>query len=233
MGCLIPTRGAAAIFLAFLAVHVHAATISATLGDQDFTHGSIVSPATFAEASVNEPIPFQSLRGGDATGHFNETFTFHYDAVADPIVSATLQIGTYELESLASGNQIALFSLLGSSDLTALINAAAEGSPGDIAQVKVYTISIPSSGFAALSSGVASFQMTTQGPGRGMAGQQYYNAVGLDFATLMILTGSQEYTRYYAPIGGLENPEPSTISLLFLGLLAGVLYLRFRARASS
>ena len=133
----------------------NAAVTTQMLGDADFTNGQSVPTATFTGASAGDPAPFNQFIGSDVAGpNFSASFTFNYGAIVGPITSATIQLGLYEGDSAASGNQVASFTVDGV-DITALLNTALEATPGATGQEIYYTVSLPGATFAALADGSA------------------------------------------------------------------------------
>ena len=199
----------------------NAAMTTQTLGDADFTNGQSVGSGTFTSASAGDPAPFNQFIGSDVAGpNFSTTFTFSYGAIVDPITSATIQLGLYDGDSAASGNQVASFTVDGN-DITALLNTALEATPGATGQEIYYSVSLSGAALTALADGSALFSLALQGPGLGVLGNTSFNGAGLDFATLTINTQPQGGT---TPV-----PEPATWSIVLLGG-AGILVSRRRAR---
>lgn len=196
------------------------AAVVTMLGDADFTNGQSVGTGTFTGASAGDPAPFNQFIGSDVAGpNFSASFTFSYGAIVDPITSATIQLGLYDGDSAASGNQVASFTVDGT-DITALLNSALEATPGATGREIYYSVSLSGAALTALADGSALFSLTLQGPGLGILGETTFNGAGLDFATLTIDT---------QPQGGTPVSEPATWSMLLLGG-AGILVSRRRAR---
>lgn len=159
----------------------------------NFTVGTNVSTTAFnnkvGPSGLNQPAPFSVLCGSDIAGNCSASWTFNYTVPSgDSITSATLSLGILDIDSAASGDQVATFTLDGSDDLTGLLNAASEGLNGGTGapnnQYYILTITIPGSDLAALTSGSATFALALQGPGLGTLGTTMYNGAGLDFSTL-------------------------------------------------
>ena len=208
----------AILILASLPLAAPAATILQTLGIERYANGAIVPSGTFITDNGGEPAPFNAISGGDATANMNVSFTFSYGAIADPITAASILISLYEGESSAPGSQLALFRLNGSILLTALLDAQMEATPGVSSQINFYTVTLPSTAFASLAGGTATFDLQLQGPGLGVLGPTDFNGGGLDFARLTLRTD---------PITP-EVPEPATAFLAGGALLAGAAFLRRR-----
>lgn len=186
-----------------------AVSILQTLGEQDFADGSFQNSTQVAAAGANEPAPFADVIGSDVGGpNFAASWTFTYGVPAtDAVTAAALTLGIQDHDSAASGNQVASFTLNGTLNLTAALNALFEASPGANSQARVYTLTLPSATFAALGTGTATFALALQGPGLGILGELPTNGAALDFATLNLTT--------QAPI---PVPEPSSLLLCLLGL---------------
>lgn len=183
-----------------------AANLVTTLGEQDFTNGSLGTTLDdFNAASVGEPSPFNGFRGSDFGDPFSATWTFNFGALSN-ITSAFFKLGLYDHDSQAPGNQVDSF-LLDGKDLTSFLNAALESSGGSQIEYNVYEIALPDWVFADLEDGIATFALTLKGPGlQDGPSTTSSNGAGLDFSSLAINTQDTKV------------PEPSTIlSLLVLG----------------
>lgn len=191
-------------------------SIVTTIGSQHFTDGQIISGGVFTynPAVSGNPAPFNAFNGNDPFGpNFSASWTFAYSVPASEIVSAaTITIGIFDHDSAATGNQVASFSLNGTLDLTADLNTLFESRGGAQTEYNVYTLTLPGSAFAALSTGSATFALALQGPS--FMGNLPYNGAGLDFSSLEIATTP----------GGAHVPEPSTMLLLGSGLAGLVGY---------
>jgi uncharacterized protein (TIGR03382 family) len=200
-----------------LASPAGAALITSTLGAQDFADGVTTTSGAFLTAGSGEPVPFDGvLIGSDSASNFNATWAFSYSPIIFPILTATLTFGIFDHDSAASGSQVSSFVLNGSQNLTSNLDSLFEASQGAQSQVRVYTLVLPGSTFAALASGTASFNLILQGPGLGVLGETGFNGAGLDFATLEITAQD-------------EVPEPGAMTLCLLGLSSlAVLGLRRR-----
>jgi hypothetical protein len=199
--------------LAAFACAAPAAAVILTLGDQDFTDGSLIAVGTFTSASVGEPSPFTSFQGSDVGqgGNFSAVWTFNF--APGSVTSASITFGSYDHDSAATGSQLASFFVDGI-DMTAALNALFE-TPGVGTQqeVNVFTLALSGAALASLSDGSATFSFSLQGPALcGNSGstnscaQNVGNGAGLDFSTLN-LTQAQVV------------PEPGSLALL--GIAAG------------
>lgn len=185
--------------------------IVTTIGSQHFTDGQIISGGVFTynPAVSGNPSPFNAFNGSDPAGpDFSASWTFAFSIpVSDMISAASITIGIFDHDSAATGNQVASFSLNGTLDLTADLNALFENRGGAQTEYNVYTLPLPGSAFADLSAGNATFALELQGPS--FIGNLPYNGAGLDFSTLDITTND----------GGATVPEPSTMLLLGTSLV--------------
>lgn len=204
-----------ALILAALASSTAQSSVIATIGQQHFTDGQIISTGQIQTADAGQPAPFNAFIGSDITGpDFSANWTFSYAAQTN-ISAVSLTLGIYDADSSAAGNQVALFTVNGA-DLTSLLNTAFEGHGGANSEYDVYSVALPSSTFANLSSGTAMVSFSLQGPGLGVLGATPFNGAELDFSTLSVNTGT-------------TAPEPGSAALLGGGLLASLVWKR-RAR---
>jgi hypothetical protein len=207
---------------------LNAATIIQTLGaSAGFADGSTNARAgTWNTDTAGNPVPFNGVIGSDPNGpNFSASWMFSYSPIAQTIVSATLEIGIYDISSMAPGNQVASYTegttTSGITDLTALLNAVSEGLHGNTGAVRneydLLTISLPSASFADLALGHPTISLALQGPGLGVLGTTTFNGAGIDFSTLTITTEAVPTV-----------PEPGTWALLLAGIggLAGRRWLR-------
>ncbi|MDX2149948.1 MAG: hypothetical protein SFV54_04385 [Bryobacteraceae bacterium] len=214
------TSRLALIALLSIPLSLPAGTITQTLGTQVYTDGQIVSSGAFNTDNAGEPAPFNSTQGGDAVANMNVSFSFSFSPILTSITSANILLGLYEAESSAAGSQIALFRLNGTENLTSLLNAVMETSPGVGSQVKFYQVEIPIGALPSLAAGTATFELALTGPGIGILGPTEFNGGGLDFATLSV---------NFSDPGG-EVPEPSSALLAGGALVMGAALLRRRLR---
>lgn len=197
------------------AAPIASANFTVSLGDQDFADGATPTTGAFLTAGAGEPAPFDGLfRGSDVTGpNFSASWTFSY-AAQPSVLGASLTLGIYDHESSAAGNQVASFTLNGI-DLTGSLNQVLESRGGSSRQDNVYLLTLPSSTFATLGTGSATFSLLLQGPGLGVLGETTFNGAALDFSTLSVTT----------------VPEPSTVILMSLGLAGLGIARRVSARS--
>jgi hypothetical protein len=187
-----------------------------TLGGVDFSDGQKFGTGTFNTANAGQPAPFNAFIGSDIVGpNFSASWTFSYGAIVDTITAATLEIGLYDGDSVATGNQVASY-LIGGVDVTSLLNTAMENNQGVTGQENYYTITLPGTVFGALAGGSPTVSLTLQGPGSGVLGNTTSNGAGLDFSTISIITTTQSAV-----------PEPSTWVMMLIGF-AGFGYMGFR-----
>lgn len=207
--------GSALSAVALLAVGSLGADTIVTLGQQDFMDGDLsIGTVQFDNASAGDPAPFDKFHGGDVDGpNFSESWTFAYTPTA-AFAAATITLGVYDHDSVASGNQVAFFGVDGF-DLTTSLNAAFESHGGSNGEYNVYTLNLPAMTFGLLQDGSATFTLTLMGPGYGALGDTASNGAGVDFSTLSLLA----------------VPEPATCALLALGLGGAWLVAAWRRKA--
>lgn len=194
---------------------------SITLGDQDFDTGDLLigGIAEFLVPQTGEPPPFGLYFGGDTPlqatpGPFIVSWTFNFEP--SPISAASLIFGIWDHDTAAPGNQLTSFTLDGI-DLRAPLNALMEATGiGTGAQYDVFTLMLSGPQLTALEDGVATFAMRLDGPaicgavgGTTVCDPNVGNGAGLDFSTLNYTAG---------PI--IVVPEPATLALVAVGLLA-------------
>jgi hypothetical protein len=167
-----------------------------------------------------DPVPFDTLIGDKTNGPDPSTsFTFsnYGGPIASPISSASIEIGLYDGSSPNPANVVNFFTLNGTS-IAPELTAALVGTPpvrnGEI----YYTVTLPSTVYAALATGDSTFALGLTGPGLGLLGPSAFTLFGLDFATLTINTGITPPPTV---------PEPAAAALLLTGLL-GLVALRRR-----
>lgn len=191
------------------------AILTQTLGQQNFADGSIVGTAAFT--GVVDTAPFNTFVGSDVAGpNFSASWTFsNFGPVVGPITSASLLIAAYEFDTTDIAVSHLVSFLMNGTSLTAVLDAAFKASPDTNSQIHWYTISLPSSTFAQLATGSATFSLTLQN-GAGVLGATPFNGAGIDFSTLTVNTQ--------------EIPEPSTFFAMLCGLAAIIVVRRRRAR---
>ena len=202
---------------------VQGATISRSLGNTapGFANGSIQTTAAVNTAQSGQPAPFTGNCGSDASANCSANWSFSYTVGSgQTITAATLLLGIWDIDSGASLNQVASYTLTGGDNLTTLLNAAANapnaGAGSKNSEYDVLSVSIPSSSFATLANGTAQFSLALQGPGLGVLSpttNPAFNGAKLVFSTLNIDTAEVTTT-----------PEPSYFALvpMALGALAFV-----------
>lgn len=188
-----------------------------------FTNGQHpIFSATVLAAQAGQPAPFGSICGSD-TGNNGSTncsasWTLpSYSVAGQTITGATLTLGIWDIDSAATGSQVASYLLTGGDSLTALLNGDAESVQSINNEYDVFSVTIPTTSFALLEGGSASISLALQAPGLGALGNSPSNGAGLIFSTLDLQT---------MPV--TTTPEPSLLPLLLCGLGAIVLIRRFR-----
>lgn len=193
---------------------LQAGTIIQTLGNSaGFTNGSTnARVGTWNTATAGNAAPFNGYNGSDTSGtSFTRTWTFSYGSISGTVLSATIALGIYDIDSAAAPhNQVASYTE-GVNDLTSLMNAVSAALNGGTGAVNneydILTITLPGSTFTDLAGGSPSFTLNLQGPGLGALGNTVSNGAGIDFSTITINT--------QAP-----SPEPGTWALLLTGMAA-------------
>jgi hypothetical protein len=192
-----------------------ATEIFATIGSPStFVAGSTVGAGTFNTNAVvaAQPAPFNHYIGSNTSANFSATWMFTYSPLAGSDISgADLTIGIVDSPSPTNTDQVANLTLNGTMDLTALLNTEINTVGTGINRYEVDTINIPFADLASLGSGTATFALALEGPGHGVLppGTTPDLAAGLSFATLHIVAPES-----------IVTPEPSTLTLLGVGLLA-------------
>jgi len=223
-------RGKALAKLMFLTIGFSAAgTVQAGQiiqmlgGSAGFADGSTTARVgTWNTDTAGNVAPFNGYIGSDVSGpNFSASWQFSYGNLTDTIISATLALGIYDIDSAATGNQVASYTE-GANDLTAPLNAVSEGLHGSTGAVRneydILTITLPGSTFADLALGDPTFALQLQGPGLGALGNTPFDGAGIDFSTITINT---------QPLVS-PTPEPAAWQLLAAGIagLAGRKWLR-------
>jgi hypothetical protein len=193
------------------------AGLTLTLGEQDFTDGAMLTPFQYDDAQLFELAPFDIRYGfdDDTSFSFSQSWTFSYGALTEPTASASITIGVFDHDSARDPEQQVQSFDVDGHDLTSFLNTVFESSGGSevfpTSEYNVYTVALPSTAFADLADGTATFTLTlTNGfvDRFGVPTNTVYNSMGLDFSTLDITTQG------IAPV-----PEPST---LVMSALAGI-----------
>ena len=209
---------------------VHGSVISTSLGNTSpsFADGSHPTTAPVI-AALTGSAPFSAICGSD-TGSNGSTncaasWTFNYAIPSGQTINgATLTLGIWDIDSAATGNQVAAYLLSGGDSLTLLLNTVSEGlhsgTGATNSEYDVLAITIPSTSFGVLSTGSATLSLTLQAPGLGVIGASQSNGAGLVFSTLDIQTSE---TQPGGPV-----PEPSFLPLVPMAMGALALYRRRR-----
>jgi hypothetical protein len=176
-----------------------AAMITTSLGNtaSGFANGSIQTVPAIGTAQGGQPAPFDQGYGTDGLfgGNFSQSWTHSYGAIVDPILSASITFGIYDHDSVASGDQLSLFSVDGT-DFTGILNPMFEAGGGAAdSQYNEYTIDLASI-FADLLDGEADISLNLQGFGLvpraiflgGGFEETSTNGANLIFSTLTIET---------------------------------------------
>jgi hypothetical protein len=198
-----------------------ATSVTQTLGVQSYTNGDFTDDTSFGLAHAGDPAPFDgTIYGSDLVANFNQSFTFSAYGGPLTVTSASIFIGLYDHDPIATGNQVLSFTA-GAVDLTSLLNAAFEADllQVDTDQVGYYLIILPATVFADISDGSVTFNLQLQ-TGFGVLGDTEFNGAGLDVATLSATADD---------VGGV--PEPSSWIGMVSGLGALVGLRRYRARS--
>ena len=206
------------VAVAFLASPGWGATLTQQLGTADFTNGATVGSATFI--GISDVAPFNTISGSDPNGpNFSESWTFNgYGPVVGSVSSATLLIASWEFDTMNTAvSHVASFDLNGIL-LTGVLDTAFKANPNTgNNQILWYTITLPSTTFAQLATGSATFNLSLQN-GAGVLGATTFNGGGMDFSTLTVNTAA-------------ATPEPLTAAFM-IGGLAGLALLRRKRKAA-
>jgi len=234
--------GFVTVYLGFTGTAL-ASSITASDGNisSGFTNGQILTSATVLSAQSGQPAPFNGPCGSDASSNCSTFWIFNYVVPSgESVTAADLTLGIFDLDSHASGNQIALYQIVGGDVLTSAFNTAAEAKNGGGGTVNneydVFTFTL--SNLAALDSGTATIQLTLQGPGIGVLGTTTFNGASPVFSTLDLTTeptsgsgsGSSSGTGSGSGSGSGNAlvPEPTSLLLVASGL--GAAFARARRK---
>ncbi|HXN45391.1 MAG TPA: hypothetical protein VN893_02045 [Bryobacteraceae bacterium] len=204
--------------VAMLACVGFGATLSQQLGVQDFANGAIVGSSTFT--GVSDVAPFNTVIGADPGGpNFAATWTFSgYGPVVGSVTSATLLIASWDFDTESTSVSHVLSFDMNGILLTGVLDAAFKADPNTAnSQILWYTVALPSTTFAQLATGSATFDLTLQN-GAGVLGPTTFNGGGMDFSTLTVNAAA-------------PTPEPFTAVITMGGLAALALLRRKRAAA--
>ncbi|MBS3952654.1 MAG: PEP-CTERM sorting domain-containing protein [Methylomicrobium sp.] len=194
-----------------------AALIETTLGNNNpgFAAGSSTSFSQVSSAQSGQPAPFDQGYGNDLLSNFNQSWTFNFAAINDPIQSAQIAFGIVDTDSGSPGDQIDFFSVDGV-DLTASLNSLFEASASATGVYDVFTLSLNSI-FSNLTDGSVTVALGLKGPvvNRGIPGVTQdqtvnFNGAALIYSTLSIQTQTTNN----------NVPEPSVLLLMMSGLLS-------------
>jgi len=223
------SRSGAVVALVAALSTTPASAASITHGNQDFQSGALLAGgiAEFLAPQTGEPTPFGLFFGGDTLqqatpGPFIVSWTFSFAPGA--ISAATIAFGIWDHDTAAAGTQLTSFTVDGV-DVTAALNALMEAAGiGTGSQYDVFSLGLTGQALAQLADGVATFAMRLDGPaicgavgGTTLCTPNVGNGAALDFSTLT-------YTTRPTTV-----PEPATLALIGIGLLAAGLGRRRRA----
>src|SRR5580658_9785571 len=159
--------------------------ITTSLGNtaSGFTNGSLVTSAAYAAAVSGKSAPFNGFCGSISKGDCTDvSWTFDYTVPAgNTITGAELTLGILDIESsYGTGTPVGSFTLDGTDDLTSILNSAAVATDSVSTEYNILQIGIPGTDLTDLSNGVATFELTLSGPGRGVLGLTASHVSGLE-----------------------------------------------------
>ena len=219
---------------ALLAPCASATVITLTLGDVSFADQTAQTAANFTTADTGELSPFNGVTcGSDTASNCSTSWTFsgYSIPIGETISSVIFSFGVSELDTHATGNQVASL-LVGGEDLTSSMNTLAEsvdlsfgvcppaggGSNNCWSNVyRQYSLALASPTFTQVATGTVNVSFSTQN-GWGLFGNTSFNGVQLDYSTLTITTQSASAV-----------PEPGAVYSMFAGL-AGISAIAYRRR---
>lgn len=197
-----------------LALPAFGTPVVTTLGIPTFADGATPNGPTFTGAA--DVSPFNIVHGEDnGVNNADFSFTFNYTPTTG-ITSASILLALYDVDSAASGNQIGLFTLNNTVNLTSALNALSEAAQGAQSEITYLNLTLPPAAFAQLETGTATFRVVFSAPSLTVLGEGTSNAGGIDFARLTFDTETVE-----------AIPEPSSFLLAAGGGLALLLRKRF------
>jgi len=224
-----PLLSIALLAMVHLMSPANADATSITLGNASpgFTNGQTgIGTATVLTAMTGSPAPFNAICGSDTAnppGNCVTSWTFTYSlASGDVVTAASLTLGIWDLDSKATGSQVALYQVVGGDVLTTTFNTAAEALHTNVGSASgeydEFTFAL--SNFSALNGGSATIQLGLQN-GLGVLGNTAFNGAGLLFSTLNLTIESNPNGGGDGGGGNPDNPavpEPATLLLVATGV---------------
>ena len=198
-------------------ININAGNLAHTLTDGNVHSGfDILGHLGLASA------PFDQVYGGPFTEPGNAHWQFdNLGAITDTIVSASIKIGIWDLDSAATGNQLDSFFLDGI-DFFSGLNTVFEAEGSNYNEFNVFTYNLDNSIFASLVDGQLNVDLDIGGNGYKESGNDPLNELVnnkhfLVYSTLIINTEDfSEPDPEPEPV-----PEPSTL-LLFIAAMVGI-----------
>lgn len=211
-----------ALFMA--SINASAAVITSTVGNAShgFTDGTTVDGVSLAGAIAASSAPFNQSYGTDVLDD-PDLVSWAFPGlpiISDPIVSATLTIGIYDIDSASSGSQLDQF-LLDGNDETSFLDSAFEAAASTDFEYNEFVLNLGLATFGSLSDGSFTVGINIGGSGLqtalpflgGGISESGANGFNLIFSQLVITT--QDSTQ--PPPTGV--PEPGSLVLFTLALL--------------